>query len=73
MGNPEALDLGANGQEPEKEVPMSTHDEEIRVWEDEKISDEGVGTTGSDSDTDVKWTWKQIMAVISLCGVYVGK
>lgn len=28
---------------------------------------------GDNSDGHVNWTWKQILATISLCGVYVGK
>lgn len=36
-------------------------------------SEKARAAKGDDSDGRVNWTWKQIIAVISLCGVYVGR
>lgn len=44
------------------------HDEIAEDWNEKA----GVAK-GDDSDGRVNWTWKQILATISLCGVYVGK
>lgn len=35
--------------------------------------EKGHAAKGDESDGHVNWTWKQIIATISLCGVYVGK
>ncbi len=44
------------------------HDEVAEHWNEKT----GVAK-GDDSDGRVNWTWKQILATISLCGVYVGR
>jgi hypothetical protein len=44
------------------------HDEVTEQWSEK----DGVAK-GDDSDGRVNWTWRQTLATISLCGVYVGK
>lgn len=51
-----------------KENPGTAKHHEIADLEIEKSH----AAKGDESDGRVDWTWKQILATISLCGVYVG-
>ncbi|OAL21416.1 hypothetical protein AYO20_11381 [Fonsecaea nubica] len=52
----------------EKDDPSVTRCELVVEVKDERDR----VAKGDDSDGHVNWTWKQIVATISLCGVYVG-
>ncbi|EXJ55395.1 hypothetical protein A1O7_08322 [Cladophialophora yegresii CBS 114405] len=66
-----------NTEEPERDLESSLDDKQnpTTVRHDEIVGqwDEKTGVAkGDDSDGRVNWTWRQILATISLCGVYVG-
>ncbi len=57
------------------------HSVEVEVDDEHKYStrheetiaiEKGFAVKGDDSDGRVNWTWKHIVATISLCGIYVG-
>ncbi|KIW21582.1 hypothetical protein PV08_02162 [Exophiala spinifera] len=65
------------------ESPPDQKSEVMHKEEEAQISSKHQGITGvddesaqvvknDDSDGHVNWTWKQIIATVSLCGVYVG-
>jgi hypothetical protein len=67
-----------NTEEPERDLESSLEDKQTptTVQHDEIVGQWGEKTgvaKGDDSDGHVNWTWKQILATISLCGVYVGR
>ncbi len=69
MSNTEKLEQDLESRPNAKHDPTAVrHDEVAEHW-DEKA---GVAK-GDDSDGRVNWTWKQIVATICLCGVYVGE
>ncbi|OCT44607.1 putative major facilitator superfamily transporter [Cladophialophora carrionii] len=64
-------------EEPERDLESSLDDKQnpTTIQHNEVVGqwDEKTGVAkGDDSDGRVNWTWKQILATISLCGVYVG-
>ncbi len=66
---------GALVRETETEPKLKSEDQ-TSSRHDEVIGqeDDMLDVVKSDnSDGQVNWTWKQIIAMISLCGVYVGK
>lgn len=58
--------------EPESEVKIKNEDQ-ISSRHTEVMDQNYDVVKNDDSDGHVNWTWKQIVATISLCGVYVGK
>ncbi|KIW87484.1 uncharacterized protein Z519_11807 [Cladophialophora bantiana CBS 173.52] len=67
MSSTQDLDQGLVAKFEEKESPTVTRHEIVDV-QDERTR----VAKGDDSDGRVNWTWKQVIATISLCGVYVG-
>ncbi|KIW63894.1 hypothetical protein PV04_08862 [Phialophora macrospora] len=68
MNNAEEPERDLESSLDDKQTPTTVQHNEIAGQWDEKT---GVAK-GDDSDGHVNWTWKQILATISLCGVYVG-
>lgn len=53
----------------EEEDQISSQHKEVMGVDEESVH----VVKNDDSDGHVNWTWKQIVATVSLCGVYVGK
>ncbi|OQV05048.1 hypothetical protein CLAIMM_09846 [Cladophialophora immunda] len=67
MSSTQDLDQDVESRLEEKESPTVTRHEVVDP-DDEKTR----VAKGDDSDGRVNWTWKQVVATVSLCGVYVG-
>jgi hypothetical protein len=66
---PEGQDLESSNFEEKHGSQITQHHESLSAHDHEHVSHVA---KGDDSDGQVNWTWKQILATISLCGVYVG-
>ncbi|KIW10447.1 hypothetical protein PV08_11411 [Exophiala spinifera] len=67
MASPVKPNHTARDRKEEDQVP--TVDEKDDVWETEKAHP----VETNEQHGEAKWTWKHMVAVVCLCGVYVGK